>query len=98
MVAEHCAARRAAAKARGGRAGFFGDDQINGTIAADLQHIIVLAKIGIDLAVLQIGAEAAKCGQDRLAAGGMFGHLARQAEQPYGLFQRDIRRTHALGQ
>ena len=42
---------------------FLGDDEIDGAVAADLQHVVVIADIGVDLAVLNIGTIAPDAGR-----------------------------------
>ena len=79
-----------AAAAETAPSGLFGHDEVDGAIAADFQHILVLGQIGVGLFVLDIGAIAADAGEDRLAAFWMFRHFARQRQQRQRLFQRHI--------
>ena len=48
--------------------------------------------------MLDIGAIPPDAGQNRLARGGMFGHLTRQRQKFEGQFDINIRRRSALGQ
>ena len=47
-------------------------------------------EVGVGLAVLHVGAEAADAGQDRLAVVGMRADLARQREQLRAPFEVDV--------
>ena len=77
MVAERAAGLRPKA-AGAAAAGFLRDDEINGAIGANLQHIVVAANVGVGFLMLHIRTKAADIGDNRLAGGGMFGHFARQ--------------------
>ena len=79
MLAEN--AGRAAAKPRAASPALLRDDEIDRPVAADLQHIVVAAEVGVGLAMLHVGAVAADAGEDRLAARRMARHLPRQGEQ-----------------
>ena len=81
---------------------FLRDDEIDGAVAADLQHVVVIAEIGVGLAVLDIGAIAADAGDDRLArnpgaarpraagraASARSRGRSRPAERPFGSDER----------
>ncbi len=89
MLAEN-ASRPAAAESRCARAALLGDDEVDRPIAADLQHVVVAAEIGVGLAVLHIGAVTPDAGEDRLAARGMPRDLARQGKKRERLLQRHV--------
>src|SRR5262249_35241516 len=56
-------------------------DQRHRTVEPDRQHIVAGGEVGVGLAMLHIGTEAADAGQDRLAVVGMLADLAREREQ-----------------
>src|SRR5438874_3126459 len=67
-------------------------------VQPDRQHIIVGAERGEDGTMLQIRAEAADPGGDRLAGFGMAADLARQRQQPKRGFEIDILGLHRTRQ
>jgi hypothetical protein len=84
--------RRAATEAAG--AALLGDDEVDGAVAADLQHIVVPPEIGVDLAVLHVGTVAPDIGEDRLSGLRVARHLAGQGEQLQGEREVDLARRH----
>ena len=92
-----------AAQRRGAAGGapaalLLGDDEIDGTVSTDLEHVVVLAEIGVGAPVLNIGPVAAEIGEDRLAGFRVFGDLARQGQQPQSLVEIDVAGAESLGQ
>ncbi len=81
---------RLTAETTAGEPAFFGNDEIDRAVAADLEDILVLAYVRIGLAVLNIGAEAADTGEDRLLRLGMPCDLARQRQKPDRLFESQL--------
>src|SRR5262249_5129787 len=77
MIAEH-AAGIAAAAALVGALGALLLDQRHGAVESDGEHVVACRQIGIGLAVLHVGPEAADAGNDRLAVVGMLADLARE--------------------
>src|SRR5262245_40304547 len=57
-------------------------DQRHRAVEPDAEHVVACGEIGVGLAVLDIGPEAADAGDDRLAVVGMLADLARQRKQP----------------
>ena len=66
--------------------------QHDGAVQPDRQHVIVGAERLEDRSVLDVGAEPADAGDDRLASLGMAAELARQREQPQGSLEIDFGR------
>src|SRR5262249_37492506 len=77
MIAER-AAGIAAAAALVGPLGALLLDQRHGAVEPDGEHVVARREIGVGLAVLHIGPEAADAGNDRLAVVGMLADLARE--------------------
>ena len=99
MGAEHLRRRGACgAEAPPREPALLGDDQVDRAVAADLQHVVVVAEIGVGLAVLNVGAVAPDAGEDRLLRFRVNCHLARQREKRHRLIERQIGRREALGQ
>src|ERR1700722_3082753 len=91
-------APRAGAKARPAGPALLRHDEVDRPIGADLEHVVVAAKVGVGLAVLHIGTVAADAGEDRLAAGWMARHFTGQSEQRQRLFERHVVAAQALRQ
>src|SRR5262245_21073658 len=72
-------------------------EQRHRTVEPDIENIIAGLEIGVSLAVLHVGAEAADTGHDRLAVFRMPADLARQREQPKRAVEVDVVRVQALG-
>ena len=77
MIAER-AAGIAAAAALVGSLGALLFDQRHGAVEPDGEHVVARRQIGVGLAVLHVGPEAADAGNDRLAVVGMLADLARE--------------------
>src|SRR5262249_46676371 len=76
------AAGIAAAAALLGALGALLFDQRHGAVEPDGEHVVTRREIGVGLAVLHVGPEAADAGDDRLAVVGMLADLAREGKQP----------------
>ena len=98
MVAQHLAGLLAAAEAPAGQPALLGDDEIDRAVAADRQHVVVLAEVRVGLAVLHVGPVAAEVGEDRLLGLGVLRHLTRQRQQRHRLLQRDVGGQEVLRQ
>src|SRR5262249_48852055 len=72
-------------------------DQRHRAIEADGEHIITGLKIGVRLAMLDVGAEAADTGQDRLAILGMLADCAWQRKEAERALQIDVVGRETLG-
>src|SRR5262249_53153666 len=73
-------------------------DQGHRAVEPDREHVVAVREVGVGLAMLHIGAEAADAGQDRLAVVGMLADLARQRAEAEGAGEIDIVGREALGQ
>src|SRR6266852_3984105 len=78
-------------------------DQRHRTVQSDAQDVIAGREIGVGLAVLDIRAEAADSGNDRLTVIGVPAHLARKRKQRKPVLEIDVveggtfRQAGALG-
>src|SRR5262249_23626556 len=70
--------------------GFLLLDQGHRAVEPDGEHIVAGGEIGVGLAVLDIGSEAADTGEDRLAVIGMPADLAWQREEPERAVEIDV--------
>src|SRR5262249_44719234 len=73
-------------------------DQGHRAVEPDREHVVAVREVGVGLAVLHVGTEAADAGQDRLAVVGMLADLARQREEAERAGEIDVVGRHALGQ
>ena len=73
-------------------------DQRHRAVEADGEHVVAGFEIGVGLAVLDVGAEAADAGQDRFAVLGMLADLARQRQQAERAVEIDVVGLTALRQ
>src|SRR5262245_29240976 len=73
-------------------------DQRDRAVEPDGEHVVAVREVGVGLAVLHVGAEAADAGQDRLAVVGMLADLARQREQAERAGEIDVVGRQPLGQ
>ena len=96
MVAERAAGIGAEAAAFAGIELLLGD-QRDRAIEPDVEHVVAGLEIGVGLAVLDVGAEAADAGQDRLAVLRMLADLARQRQQAERALEVDVVGGEPLG-
>src|SRR5260370_23317239 len=73
-------------------------DQRHGAVEADIEGLFGVLEVGVGLAVLHVGTEAADAGLDRLAALRVQPDLARQRQKLERHLEIDARRLGALGQ
>src|SRR6516164_3666673 len=78
LLAAARAAGIGAAAALVGALGALLFDQRHGAVEPDGEHVVARGEIGVGLAVLHVGPEAADAGDDRLAVVGMLADLARE--------------------
>ena len=78
MIAERAAGIGAAAAPLLRPLGALLFDQRHGAVEPDGEHVVARRQIGVGLAVLHVGPEAADAGNDRLAVVGMLADLARE--------------------
>ena len=77
---------------------FFSAISVTARLRPTLSTSSPVVEVGVGLAVLDVGAEAADAGEDRLAVFGMLADLARQRQQAERALEIDVVGREPFGQ